>query len=155
MRTLQRPVLIGFTLEINMQNKTFANEGITFYLEYEEGRPDKHSIRFVNPTLGLTEKYIFRRLIVDVYFEKITTEYAVQFLAADGTEVIIPGRTNNEKKYTTSSVRYLQWIGLMGPILMPMLSDNICEDINLPKQYEAEVLEIATALTQLTQSLDV
>ncbi len=138
-----------------MQNKTFTHEGITYNLEYEEGRPDNHSIWFVNPTLGLTQKYNFTELRVNVKNKTITTYYEIQYYAADGTRVLIPELTKNEKPYTTAGARYLQWIGLMGPILMPMLNDNICEDLELPKQYESDVLEIAAGLTQLSQSLDV
>lgn len=138
-----------------MENKIFSHDGINYTLEYEDGRPDKHAISFLNSTLGLTQKFRFRRLVIDVDLEKITTWYDIQLFAANGDRVIHPDTTKNEKAYVTSGLRYLQWIGLMGPILMPMLSDNISEDLELPKQYEDVVIEIAQGLTQLSSTLDV
>lgn len=138
-----------------MENKTFTHEGITYTLEYEGGRPDKHAISFFNTTLGLTQKFRFRRLDINVEKQEIITWYDIQLFAANGDRVIHPDTTKNEKDYKTSGARYLQWIGLMGPILMPMLSDNISEDLELPKQYEDVTLEIAAALTQLSSTLDV
>lgn len=40
-------------------------------------------------------------------------------------------------------------------MVVKYLSDNISEDLELPKQYEDVTLEIAAALTQLSSTLDV
>ncbi len=38
---------------------------------------------------------------------------------------------------------------------MPMLSDNISTDLNLPKQYEDVISEISQGLLSLSENLDV
>lgn len=137
-----------------MENKTFTHEGTDYTITYTDGRPDKYYISFQDSDLGLECRYRFKRLIIDGENEKITTEYAVDFYALNG-ERVITSKTLTEQRYITSPERYLEWIGLLGPAFMCMLSDNICEDTNLPKQYLGETILIIAAFQQLNGELDV
>lgn len=135
-----------------MQNRTVGD----WNLIYENEAADAASFRLASdPETELQKRFIFKKLEVDVVEKKIKTIYSIDYFSPNDTRAIVPNLTNTGKEFATTPPTYDLYIASLGPILIPLLMNNIAEQEGLTKPYtEAEINNIIVGLNALSSSLN-
>jgi hypothetical protein len=143
-----------------MKNIQFETEQGTFFVEYDGGRPDKCRIK--GPLANNTQINTFTRLVIDVSKDSnnfIRTTFSIDAIDATGRKLRPEGIYKAEEIYETvqgESQNYDMYISVLGPILMPLLVNNMAEKIGIEKPYSQQKIgQIIAGLQTLASQLDV
>ena len=149
-----------------MQNIQFTHEGQNYSVEFTNGRPDQCVIK--GPLANNTKVVTFKRLTIDVAKTSqnfIRTTYMVDAEDSEGRRLKPDGIYKSDEPYNTlqpliedpeNPSNYELYIQVLGPILMPLLVNNMCESEGITKPYSPQKIgQIIQGLQALAAQLNV
>ncbi len=130
-----------------MDNKSFISNNFNYEIVYESDGVLRVNQIEIDEITGLYKSYVLTDLKISIKNKLIVTYFYIEYRSKNSnneyTTVIVPSKSLNEV-YVSDGMVFTAWTQAFAPFISPVLANNICEKMGLPKQYN-----MSTFLTQL------